>query len=136
MNVNIILGAARFVRVNERIALSGEEIRLCFASAVYPLGTLAVTVSSPEGKKTYYTEGKGIDVSEHFKKAGAVEISVALVGGGTVLKEWTLERMYVKECEQSYEAIPEIERLNGDVALLKAGLAELVSVVKSNNYEV
>lgn len=123
----LTLTASTYVRVGEPIILP-DTVEIEFESPTYRhnLGVLHVKVSNGVQGKTYkLSERVPLDITEYCTHAGVVEISVALVIRGETVKKWSVEPIIVREVEQTYELVPEIEQMKRENAEMQAQLAEM-----------
>lgn len=130
MIIEYNLTYSRTIRFFDNIVTLPEPcVKLVFKSTDYYLNVLLVTIN---GQQRKVLVGRELDVSEFFAKAGKVEISVAAVEKGEVLKSWTAETILVKEIDTGYEAIPEVVELSAKIDTLSKAVAELAKIVKED----
>ena len=109
-----------------------ETISLDFSSIVYPLDSLIVTVRNGSLKKSFKPRGKSIDISEFCSHAGSVEIESSLTVNCEVVKTWRIEPLILCEIEHTFMAIPEIEAIKDEIALIKSAINDLVTLFKNS----
>lgn len=129
MIIKYNLSHTRTIRFFENIIALPESVKLVFESDSYVINVLLVTIN---GQQRKVLAGRELDVSEFFKKAGKVEISVAAIEKGVVLKSWTAETILVKEIDTTYQAIPEVVELSAKIDTLSKAVAELAKIVKED----
>ena len=121
----LTLTSATYVRSGEAFILP-DKLEIAFESPTYRLGTLLVKVENEEqGKQYKLTDNTPIDITAFAQKAGEVRISVALLIRGETAKKWTVEPIIVREVEQTYELVPEIEQMRRENAEMQAQLDEM-----------
>ena len=121
----LTLTASTYVRAGEALLLP-DKLEIAFESPTYRLGTLLVKVENDEqGKQYKLSDNTPVDITAFAQKAGEVRISVALVIRGETVKKWSVEPIIVREVEQTYELVPEIEQMKRENAEMQAQLAEM-----------
>jgi hypothetical protein len=121
----LTLTASTYVRSGESLLLP-DKLEIAFESPTYRLGTLLLNVENDEQSKQYkLSDNSPVDITAFAQKAGEVRISVALVIRGETVKKWSVEPIIVREVEQTYELVPEIEQMKRENAEMQAQLAEM-----------
>lgn len=129
MEHKIVLGADKFVSINERF-MAGEKTVLAFESKDESLDELFATVTDGTFAKRFPVKGGKLDISDYCKKFGVVEIRLELFMRGAFAKAWQLEPFVVRENGKGYELIPEIALLRKEIKTMKRIIKELNSKIK------
>lgn len=139
MKIEINLQTATFVKMPVVLLAAEEKIEISFASSVYRLTCLAGEARCGDKVKKFVTRGEAVDITD-LCVAGELNITVSLVGGDEKLKTWRLEPLLLKEIDGELRAIPAIEDMKTELAVLrydlgtvKSALAELTALVKDNS---
>jgi hypothetical protein len=119
--------------IKEALVLPLDSLKLAFSSSVYRLSPLIVGVYDGEKTKQYKIKAPfELDLSE-FIKPGAIEITVSMTINTTVVKEWRVPTIYIKQIEQSFVATDEIIELREKLTETRKALSELTEILKNNN---
>ena len=132
MIIDINLQSQKFVSLGEQKILLPEDVYLRFASSVYNLGTLIVSVSNGSESKKYKTMGEPIDITPLCAKAGEIKIEASLVINCEPVKNWRIESLLICEVEHELKAIPEIEALKTEINKCRTAITELAQLLKEN----
>jgi hypothetical protein len=117
----------------EPLLLPLDKLELEFCSNVYRLNTLIVTVKNEEKKEQFKVKAPfKLDISS-FIKCGTIDINISMSIHTTVVKEWVVPTLYLKEVEHQFILTPEIAKLREDISDLKKAVRELTDLLKVNN---
>ena len=115
---------------NETFILCNEPLEIEIAGDtenVYGVCTVnkkRTTIKVKDGKLTIPPEAL---------EEGELHLSLQRVENGEVTHQWKTERVILKNLDDGYEAIPELNLIRCELSTIKQALKELYGIVNKNN---
>ena len=129
MKIFLNAGSLAMLESNEPFILP-EKIELEFVSRVYKLGTLHISAKNGDTKEAFTLRQAPYNIAlKDTVKAGKIELEIAYLVSGDVVKTWRVPDIIIKDVNHTFEAIPEIEELKTEIAKLKQGFADILKLI-------
>lgn len=129
MQITLNMGTVAMTDTNEPFVLP-DVLNIEIVSPVYRLDTIVLTAKNGDVKEQFKIKEKPFAIAlKDTVKAGKIDLEISNVIQGEVVKSWRVPSIIIKEIEHRFEAIPEIEELKREIALVKQGIAEIMKLI-------